>query len=144
MRSAVGVTWLEGQWMGAGPDYEARFDRARMKGCICTRASFVETRFYAIEAPGMNMERASLTNVRIGDGADLSGTNFRHVDAVGAAVMEFKPEELEQLHLAGKKGYNSEDLDGINYYTWVRGNEIDQVRRAYSKPTGWKPYSSGS
>ena len=74
----------------------------------------------------------------------VTGTRVVPVDAVGAAVMEFKPEELEQLHLAGKKGYNSEDLDGINYYTWVRGNEIDQVRRAYSKPTGWKPYSSGS
>jgi uncharacterized protein (DUF362 family) len=73
-----------------------------------------------------------------------AGTRVVPVDAVGASIMEFKPEEMEQLHLAGKKGYNSDELDGITDYIWIRGNEIDQVKRAYSKPPGWKPYSPGS
>ncbi|MEM7201359.1 MAG: hypothetical protein AAF628_13905 [Planctomycetota bacterium] len=30
LTSTAGVTWLEGQWIGAGPGYEARFDRAGM------------------------------------------------------------------------------------------------------------------
>ena len=74
----------------------------------------------------------------------IAGTRIVPVDAVGASIMEFKPEELEQLHLAGRKGYNQEDLDGITDYTWIRGNEIDQVKRAYRKPAGWKPYTPNS
>ena len=74
----------------------------------------------------------------------LAGTRVVSVDAVAASAMGFKPEELELLHLAGKKGFNTDDLDGIVYYIWIRGNEIEQVRRTYKKPSSWKPYAAAS
>lgn len=67
---------------------EARFDGAQMDGCNCTDASFVETRIYGARAQRMKMDRAILTRVRVGDGADLSGTTFRGVEGTGSRWMQ--------------------------------------------------------
>jgi hypothetical protein len=74
----------------------------------------------------------------------VAGTRAVPVDSVGAAVMGFPPEQLEQLHLAGRKGFNSEDLEGITDYTWIRGHGIAQVRRPFARPSGWKPFTGAA
>ena len=77
-----------------------------------------------------------------GDGAStvhhnliLAGMKAPCVDAVAATLMGFKPAELPFLDLADRKGFDINDVDLI----WTRGNELDQARREFKKPTRWRP-----
>jgi hypothetical protein len=64
----------------------------------------------------------------------ISGEKAVAVDSVAAAVMGFKPADLPLLALGQKRGFGSWDPDEI----WTRGNEIEQARRDFKKPTGWR------
>ena len=65
----------------------------------------------------------------------ISGEKAVAVDSIAAAVMGFKPADLPFLALGEKRGFGSWDPDGI----WTRGNEIEQARREFKKPTSWPP-----
>ena len=56
------------------------------------------------------------------------------VDAVAATIMGFKVEELPFLALGDKQGFGTSDVDEI----WTRGNEVEEARRAFKKPSSWK------
>jgi uncharacterized protein YjbI with pentapeptide repeats len=77
---------------------EATFDRAEMNGAKCVEASFVEARFYGTRAKQMNLDRANVTRIRVGRGADLSGTSFRSVKGEGA---RFRDSKLEAVTFVG-------------------------------------------
>jgi uncharacterized protein (DUF362 family) len=64
----------------------------------------------------------------------VAGANAVAVDAVGAAVMGFDASKLRYLQLAERKGFGGWDPDLI----WTRGNEVEQARRQFGKPAGWK------
>jgi hypothetical protein len=65
----------------------------------------------------------------------IAGAKAVCVDAVAAKVMGFDPAELPFLALGEKKGFGAADVDVI----WTRGNEIDEAKRAFRKPGGWRP-----
>ncbi len=75
-----------------------------------------------------------------GDGAALhhnvliSGMKAVAVDSVAAAVMGFNPADLAFLALGQKRGFGSWKTDEI----WTRGNEIEEARRGFKKPAGWR------
>jgi len=62
----------------------------------------------------------------------ISGEKAVAVDAVAASVMGFKPADLPFLAVGKKRGFGSWDPDEI----WTRGNQIDEARREFKKPTG--------
>lgn len=64
----------------------------------------------------------------------ISGMKAVAVDSVAAAVMGFKPADLPFLALGQKRGFGAWDIDEI----WTRGNEIEEARREFKKPTGWR------
>ena len=64
----------------------------------------------------------------------IAGMKAVAVDSVAAAVMGFKPADLPFLALGQKRGFGSWDPDEI----WTRGNEIEEARRDFKKPTGWR------
>jgi len=69
----------------------------------------------------------------------VAGTKAVSVDAVGAALMGFNPEQLPYLTLAQKRGaYGVVDTDLV----WTRGNEIEEARHAFRKPANWSPPTS--
>jgi len=77
-----------------------------------------------------------------GDGAQsvhhnliIAGANALAVDTVGAAAMGFNPAQIRHFQLAERKGFGGWDLDLI----WTRGNDVEQARRPFRKPAGWKP-----
>jgi len=63
----------------------------------------------------------------------ISGMKAVAVDSVAAAVMGFKPADLPFLALGKKRGFGVWDPDDI----WTRGNELEEARRDFKKPTGW-------
>jgi hypothetical protein len=65
----------------------------------------------------------------------VAGTNAVSVDAVGAAIMGIEPAGVRHLALAERHGFGDADLGPI----WMRGNQIEQARRAFRKPPNWKP-----
>jgi hypothetical protein len=66
----------------------------------------------------------------------VAGNNAVSVDAVGAAIMGFDPTRVLHLALAERRRFGDADLGPI----WMRGNEIEQARRAFRKPANWKPF----
>ena len=64
----------------------------------------------------------------------ISGMKAVAVDSVSAAVMGFKPADLPYLALGKKRGFGTWEPDDI----WTRGNEIEEARREFKKPTGWR------
>jgi hypothetical protein len=54
----------------------------------------------------------------------LAGPIPAAVDAVGAAVLRVRPEQVSLLQLAGKRGFGEPNLDLI----WTLGNEIEEAR----------------
>jgi hypothetical protein len=54
----------------------------------------------------------------------LAGPIATAVDAVGAAVLGSKPEQVPLLQLAGKRGFGDPNLDVV----WTIGNEIEEAR----------------
>ncbi|MBI4876079.1 MAG: DUF362 domain-containing protein [Acidobacteria bacterium] len=64
----------------------------------------------------------------------LAGPNAVAVDAAGAAIMGFDPAGIGHLRLAEQSGFGDTTLDII----WLRGNEIEQARRPFRKPRGWR------
>ena len=65
----------------------------------------------------------------------ISGMKAVAVDSVAASVMGFQPVDLPYLALGKKRGFGSWDPDEI----WTRGNEIEEARREFKKPAGWRP-----
>ncbi|MCC7175255.1 MAG: DUF362 domain-containing protein [Bryobacterales bacterium] len=65
----------------------------------------------------------------------LAGALAPCVDAVAATAMGFNATELRFLNLADQKGYGINDVDLI----WTRGNEPDEARREFKKPSRWRP-----
>lgn len=61
----------------------------------------------------------------------IAGTRPVSVDAVAATLMGFKPADLPFLVLGEKEGYSTCDVDVI----WTRGNDLDQARREFRKPS---------
>ena len=64
----------------------------------------------------------------------ISGMKAVAVDSVAASVMGFKPADLPYLALGKNRGFGSWDPDEI----WTRGNEIEEARREFKKPAGWR------
>ena len=64
----------------------------------------------------------------------ISGMKAVAVDSVAASVMGFKPADLPYLALGQNRGFGSWDPDEI----WTRGNEIEEARREFKKPAGWR------
>ena len=64
----------------------------------------------------------------------ISGMKAVAVDSVAASVMGFKPADLPYLALGTKRGFGSWEPDEI----WTRGNEIEEARREFKKPAGWR------
>ncbi|MGE5569699.1 MAG: DUF362 domain-containing protein [Rhodospirillales bacterium] len=60
----------------------------------------------------------------------LAGASAVAVDAVAAAIMGFKPEEVKYFAIAERRGFGGSDTDLI----WTRGNEIEQARRDFRNP----------
>ena len=54
----------------------------------------------------------------------LAGFSAMAVDAVGAAILGYKPDSLALMKLAWEKGFGVYDIDSI----WTRGNEIGEAR----------------
>ena len=69
----------------------------------------------------------------------VSGAKPTCVDGVAAAIMGFNPADLPFLALGDNKGFGTSEID----YVWTRGNDIDQARRAFRKPPGWRPPVAG-
>ena len=63
----------------------------------------------------------------------VAGASALSVDAVAAGVMGFSPASLPYLNLAEKRGFGVADPDVI----WIRGNDIDEARRAFKKPSSF-------
>jgi uncharacterized protein (DUF362 family) len=64
----------------------------------------------------------------------IAGANALSVDAVAAAVMGFKATDLPYLAMAERRGFGVADPDVI----WTRGNDIEEARRLFQKPAGWR------
>jgi hypothetical protein len=64
----------------------------------------------------------------------ISGMKAVAVDSVAASVMGFKPADLPYLALGKNRGFGSWDPDEI----WTRGNQIEEARREFKKPAGWR------
>jgi Domain of unknown function (DUF362) len=64
----------------------------------------------------------------------ISGMKAVAVDSVAASVMGFKPADLPYLALGAKRGFGSWDPDEI----WTRGSDIEEARREFKKPAGWR------
>lgn len=64
----------------------------------------------------------------------IAGPNAVAVDAVGAAVMGYKPEKLPIIDRLVRDGFGTSDIDA----TWTRGQEVEQVRRNFKKPARWE------
>ena len=64
----------------------------------------------------------------------VAGPNCVAVDSVAAAVMGFEPGELEFLNAARRRGLGTTELRSI----LVRGNSIQQARRAFLRPAQWE------
>ena len=64
----------------------------------------------------------------------VAGMKAVAVDSVAAALMGFKPGELPFLALGQKRGFGAWDTDEI----WTRGNDIEEARRDFKKPAGWR------
>lgn len=69
----------------------------------------------------------------------IAGVKAPCVDAVAAAVMGFDIAGLPFLKLAEDKGFGTREIDMI----WTRGNEVDEARRAFRKPSQWRPPAAG-
>ncbi len=71
----------------------------------------------------------------------VAGTKAVSVDAMAALLMGFSPEQLPYLALAEKNGdYGIAGTD----YIWTRGNDVEQARRAFRKPSQWSPPPAGT
>ncbi len=70
----------------------------------------------------------------------LAGAKAFCVDAVAATLMGFQPAELPFLIEGDKRGYGSSDVDVI----WTRGNELDEARREFRKPSRWRAAAGAS
>ena len=64
----------------------------------------------------------------------VAGPNATAVDTVAAAVMGFDPKTLPYLQKLERRGFGLADIDAI----WTRGNEVEQARRVFRKPSGWE------
>jgi hypothetical protein len=64
----------------------------------------------------------------------IAGMKAVCVDAVAATIMGFDPKRLPFLALGEKKGFGDSDTDVI----WTRGNDIEEARRNFKKPSRWK------
>lgn len=89
---------------------------------------------------------ADLFSLCPADYAMVCGVKARHnvivagpkplaVDSVAASIMGFDPADLPFLRLARRRGFGEWETDAI----WIRGNEIDEARRPFPKPAGWRP-----
>jgi hypothetical protein len=65
----------------------------------------------------------------------IAGAKAPCVDAVAASVMGFDAAGLPFLAMADRKGFGTPEIDSI----WIRGNEIEQARRSFRKPSAWRP-----
>ncbi len=64
----------------------------------------------------------------------IAGRSTTAVDAVGAAVMGFDPEQLPFLKLFVRRGLGVRDP----YSIWTSGCYIDDVARQFDRPAQWK------
>jgi hypothetical protein len=48
--------------------------------------------------------------------------------------MGFDPKTLPYLQKLERRGFGLADIDAI----WTRGNEVEQARRVFRKPSGWE------
>lgn len=69
----------------------------------------------------------------------VAGVKAICVDTVAAAIMGFNASDLPFLKLGDRKGFGTFEIDSI----WTRGNEIDEARRNFRRPSSWRPLSSG-
>ena len=69
----------------------------------------------------------------------ISGARPICVDGVAASIMGFDPASLPFLALGDKKGFGLSEID----FVWTRGNSIDEARRVFRKPPGWRPPVAG-
>jgi len=60
----------------------AVFNGARLKGARFAGARLVEARLYGVQAPGLFLDGADLSKLRVGRGADLSGASARGARAI--------------------------------------------------------------
>jgi len=60
---------------------EAVFTGAKLTRARCNNASFVDARLYSIQGGGLVFDRADLSRVRVGRGADLTGASFKGAKA---------------------------------------------------------------
>jgi hypothetical protein len=65
----------------------------------------------------------------------IAGVKAICVDAVAASIMGFNPSGLPFLTLGDQKGFGIFEVDSI----WTRGNDIDEARRNFRKPSRWRP-----
>ena len=63
----------------------------------------------------------------------VAGPNALAVDVVASSIIGFEPARLPYLSLAQKRGFGVVDPDVI----WIRGDDVDQVRKIYRRPSGW-------
>lgn len=68
----------------------------------------------------------------------LAGTDLVALDAVGAAVMGFEPQEIAHLQLAHRLGLGTADLSEIE----ILGATLAEVRRPFARPPAEQLYIS--
>jgi uncharacterized protein (DUF362 family) len=64
----------------------------------------------------------------------IAGPNATAVDTVASAVMGFDAKTLPYLDKLNRRGFGVTDIDSI----WTRGNEVEQARRVFRKPSRWE------
>jgi uncharacterized protein (DUF362 family) len=84
---------------------------------------------YAILGGALHQDAAGVVRHNI----VIAGGNALSVDAVGAAVMGFQPEQLPLFDKLEARGFGVANTDSI----WTRGNEIEDARRPFRKPPPW-------
>ena len=84
---------------------------------------------YGVEGEGLGPGAASVHHNVV-----IAGAKAVCVDTVAAAVMGFDAADLPFLKLGERKGFGIRDVDGI----WIRGNEIEEARRRFRRPSGWR------
>lgn len=68
----------------------------------------------------------------------VAGVKAICVDAVAAAIMGFNPSDQPFLTLGDRKGFGTFEIDSV----WTRGSDIDEARRNFRRPSGWRPPGS--
>ncbi len=86
---------------------------------------------WGVEGNGPDGPGASSVHYNIA----VAGVKAICVDAVAAAIMGFNPADLPFLALGEKKGFGIFEVD----YIWTRGNDIDEARRNFRRPSQWHP-----